>query len=96
MKKLKKKNEDILFESLEKIFNLDGGDIDRDEIYDYIFHRVILEMLVHQEYCRLRIIGQFKRSFIDVFDLHLISKNTALNFAFNPSDLEKRLNTPNI
>ena len=42
MKKLKKKNEDILFESLEKIFNLDGGDIDRDEIYDNIFHRVIL------------------------------------------------------
>ena len=66
MKKLKKKNEDILFESLEKIFNLDGGDIDRDEIYDYIFHRVILEMLVHQEYCRHRIIGQFKRSFNDV------------------------------
>ena len=23
-------------------------------------------MLVHQEYCRHRIIGQFKRSFIDV------------------------------
>jgi len=69
MKTLKKKNEDILFESLEKIFNLDGGDIDRDEIYDYIFHRVILEMLVHQEYSRNMIIGQFKRSFIDVLEV---------------------------
>jgi|TARA_R100000789_G_scaffold49858_1_gene49993 hypothetical protein len=69
MKTLKNKNEDILFESLEKIFNLDGGDIDRDDIYEYIFYRVILEMLLRQDYNFDMIIGQFKKSFIDVLKI---------------------------
>ena len=69
MKTLKNKNEDILFESLEKIFNLDGGDIDRDDIYEYIFYRVILEMLLRQDYSFDMIIGQFKKSFIDVLKI---------------------------
>ena len=69
MKTLKNKNEDILFESLEKIFDLDGGDIDRDDIYEYIFYRVILEMLLRQDYNFDMIIGQFKKSFIDVLKI---------------------------
>ena len=35
-------------------------------------------------------------SILELYKNNLISKNTALNFAFNPSNLEKRLNTPNI
>jgi len=48
--KKREKEEDILFESLNKIFDLNGGEIQFDELAHIVLVRVTNEMLNENEY----------------------------------------------
>ena len=62
MKTQRKRDEDILFQSLDKIFSLYGGEIQFDEIVHWVLVRVTNEMLNGNDYSVELINNIFRRA----------------------------------
>ena len=68
-KKQRDLQEDILFKSLGKIFDLVGGEILFDEIIHWVLFRTINEMMTTEEYSIEMINKEFKKALISVLNI---------------------------
>ena len=85
-KKLRDLQEDILFESLGKIFDLASGEIHFDEIVHWVLVRTINEMMIGEEYSTEMINREFKRALIEVLKIKKEHINKEIKIAKNTKD----------
>jgi|ETNvirenome_6_85_1030632.scaffolds.fasta_scaffold281941_1 hypothetical protein len=85
-KKLRDLQEDILFESLGKIFDLAGGEIYFDEIVHWVLVRTINEMMINEEYSTEMIKGEFKRALIEALKMKKEDINKEIKIVTNTKD----------
>ena len=85
-KKLRDLQEDILFESLGKIFDLAGGEIYFDEIVHWVLVRTINEMMIGEEYSTEMINREFKRALIEVLKMKKEDINKEIKIVTNTKD----------
>jgi|TARA_R100001530_G_scaffold2950_1_gene4593 hypothetical protein len=82
-KKLRDLQEDILFESLGKIFDLS---IHFDEIVHWVLVRTINEMMINEEYSTEMIKGEFKRALIEALKMKKEDINKEIKIVTNTKD----------
>ena len=85
-KKLRDLQEDILFESLDKIFDLASGEIHFDEIVHWVLVRTINEMMINEEYSTEMIKGEFKRALIEALKMKKEDINKEIKIVTNTKD----------
>ena len=82
-KKLRDLHEDILFESLGKIFDLS---IPFHEIVHWVLIRTINEMMTNEGYSTEMINGEFKRALIEVLKMKREDINKEIKIVKNTKD----------
>jgi hypothetical protein len=82
-KKLRDLHEDILFESLGKIFDLS---IPFHEIVHWVLVRTINEMMINEEYSTEMIKGEFKRALIEALKMKKEDINKEIKIVTNTKD----------